>query len=72
MRELSKKPERVNTIKPERVKARVFLVFTDALVKCLEALIVKCNTKEVRPKWWGKGSANRAEPFLVAMFIFLI
>ena len=51
MRELLKKPEIVNTIKPERVKARVFLVLTDALVKRLEALIVKCNTKEVRHKW---------------------
>ena len=72
MRELSKKTERVNTIKLERVKARVFLVLTDALVKRLEALIVKCNTKEVRQKWWRKGSTNQAEPFLVAMFIFLI
>ena len=61
MRELLKKPDRVKTLKPERVKARVFLVLTDALVKRLEALIVKCNSKEVRQKWWGKGSANRAE-----------
>ena len=61
MRELLKKPDRVKTIKSERVKARVFLVLTDALVKRLEALIVKCNSKEVRQKWWGKGSTNRAE-----------
>ena len=61
MRELSKKTKRVKTIKTKRVKARVFLVLTDALVKRLEALIVKCNTKEVRQKWWGKGSTNRAE-----------
>ena len=61
MRELLKKPDRVKTIKSERVKARVFLVLTDALVKRLEALIVKCNSKEVRHKWWGKGSTNRAE-----------
>ena len=61
MRELSKKPERVKTINPERVKARVFIVLTYALVKHLEALIVKCNTEEIRQKWLGKGSANRAE-----------
>ena len=61
MREVLKKPERVKTIKPERVKARVFLVLTDVLVKRLEALIVKCNTKKVRHKWLGKGSTNRAE-----------